>query len=212
MVAVDDLIIKHARTPYDPVKRREYYLRTRQLKGRQRGSSDTHGRSGRAQARIPSSKGKSQKQLEREREADKRIRELKARLDKLREVLKKLVRQAIIRSGVDPGKLLPVEKTTRSEPKSQKRDTKPAEKKTVTEKRKAAERSREYYEENKPKGSQAKREKELKKEIKKAEERIEQVRGNLKASVDRARQQVAAKRPSATSLKPSQKGRSQNGT
>ena len=35
----DGTILMHGRTPYDPVKAHEYYLRTRQLKGRKKGST-----------------------------------------------------------------------------------------------------------------------------------------------------------------------------
>jgi hypothetical protein len=34
----DGTILMHGRTPYDPVKAHEYYIRTRQLKGRKKGS------------------------------------------------------------------------------------------------------------------------------------------------------------------------------
>ena len=34
----DGTILKHGRAPYDPVKAHQYYLRTRQLKGRKKGS------------------------------------------------------------------------------------------------------------------------------------------------------------------------------
>jgi hypothetical protein len=34
----DGTILMHGRAPYDPVKAHEYYIRTRQLKGRKKGS------------------------------------------------------------------------------------------------------------------------------------------------------------------------------
>lgn len=35
----DGTVVMHGKKPYDPVKARQYYLRTRQLKGRQKGTT-----------------------------------------------------------------------------------------------------------------------------------------------------------------------------
>ena len=102
---VDDSILIHYSEGYDPVKAREYYLRTRKLKGRPRGSqqespgrprgnSSTYG-SGQSSGNYQNaSAAERQKELAAQRDA------LKKRLDRLREVLRELVKDAKKRSGV----------------------------------------------------------------------------------------------------------------
>ncbi len=76
---------------YDPVKRREYYLRNRNLKGRKRGSAPV------AKPRV-----KSRAEIAKERHAQltEQVQALTTRLEKLQAALKILVDQAKKRSGV----------------------------------------------------------------------------------------------------------------
>lgn len=78
---------------YDPVKAHEYYLRTRKLKGRKRGSaaSPSLGRLGKAP--MPSTSGVPSKAAQRAKVA-KQISDLRTRLTKLNAELKKRVAEA----------------------------------------------------------------------------------------------------------------------
>lgn len=137
MTEVDDSDLLHAR-PYDPQKAREYYLRTRHLKGRQKGTvrrpssglktgkptiTKTH-HSGSAKAAASSNRAA-----------------LESRLDHLRDVLAELVDAAKKRSGVDTK---PAKKTaTKKEPEKKS-------KLTAAEKAKKAKAEREKYKKNPP--------------------------------------------------------------
>lgn len=79
---------------YDAIKRREYYLRTRKLKGRKKGSVQP----------APHKKTRAQRQAERRRKQEAQIAALKGRLEKLRDVLAELTKKAQERSGVDTSK------------------------------------------------------------------------------------------------------------
>lgn len=91
---------------YDANKRREYYLRTRKLKGRKKGSVKA----------APPRKTRAQRQAERRRKQEAQIAALKGRLEKLRDVLAQLTKAAQARSGVDTKK--PASKTSASKQKS----------------------------------------------------------------------------------------------
>lgn len=84
----EDLV--HASAAYNAAARREYYLRTRKLKGR------THG----SQPPLHPHKTRAQRQAERRRQQEAKIAELKGRLKRLQEVLAAEVKQAKARSGV----------------------------------------------------------------------------------------------------------------
>jgi hypothetical protein len=79
---------------YDATKRRQYYLRTRNLKGRTKGS-----------VRIaPPKKTRAQRQAERRKKQEAQIAALKSRLEKLRDVLAAETKKAQAKSGVDTAK------------------------------------------------------------------------------------------------------------
>lgn len=157
----------HIREDYDPRKRREYYLRTRKLKGRKVGSGKTD------IARHPSTKSapvlkpirsvpkKTAEQRRQETEA--RVAALQERLDKLRKVLQELVAQAKARSGVEDTKSTPPQKQAPQ---------------TNQQKAEAAKRSQDYYEKNKDQILSDK-EKTLQGQIKRVEERIREMRAEL---------------------------------
>ena len=86
--------LEHASAAYNAAKRREYYLRTRKLKGRTHGSDNP----------LHPHKKRAQRQAERRRQQEAKIAELKGRLKKLQEVLAAEVKQAKARSGVKTSK------------------------------------------------------------------------------------------------------------
>lgn len=92
---------------YDAIKRREYYLRTRKLKGRKKGSAKP----------APPKKTRAQRQAERRKKQEAQIAALKGRLEKLRDVLAAEVKKAQARSGVETKKATPA-KTSTSQQKS----------------------------------------------------------------------------------------------
>ena len=102
---IDDSALLHAEKPYDAQKAREYYLRTRKLKGRKKGSGQPTptGRNPRgAQPKaaphpVKPRKTKAQKQ----KEAEVQVAALKKRLARLKEALAELVKAAKLRSGVE---------------------------------------------------------------------------------------------------------------
>jgi ubiquinone biosynthesis protein UbiJ len=147
----DDLV--HA---YDATKRREYYLRTRKLKGHKP-----------AQAKPPK-KTRAQRQAERRKKLEAQVDALKGRLEKLRTVLAELTKQAKARSGVETKKTN--SKTTTSSTK------KPAEKKlTPAQKAKAAKASEEYRKKN-PEKALSEDVKSLNEKIQTIQKRIEKMR------------------------------------
>jgi chromosome segregation ATPase len=83
---------------YDAIKRREYYLRTRKLKGRKKGA---------VRPKAPPKKTRAQRQAERRKKQEAQIAALKGRLEKLRAVLKQLTEAAQKRSGVETKKADP---------------------------------------------------------------------------------------------------------
>jgi hypothetical protein len=78
---------------YDAAKRREYYLKNRQLKGRNHGS---------VKATKPRIKSRAEIAKERHAHLSEQVTALKGRLEKLQAALKVLVDQAKKRSGVKP--------------------------------------------------------------------------------------------------------------
>lgn len=104
---------------YDPVKRREYYLRNRELKGRKHGSGKTT---------IPRIKSRAEITKERHTKLDQQVTALHSRLEKLQAALKILVEQAKKRSGVDTSKTSVTRKasaSTKTATPQKKADAKP---------------------------------------------------------------------------------------
>lgn len=126
---------------YDPLKRREYYLKNRQLKGHTPRAITTAAKP-RHKAAVKPGLDRQQRQAQRRRELQAQVDALKARLKKLREALAELVKAAKARSGVKtPDKKDPGKPGTK----------KPAPKLTPGQKAEAAERAKESYEKNKDK-------------------------------------------------------------
>lgn len=128
---------------YDPVKAREYYLRTRKLKGRKKGQADESSpRAYNSLESLAPQKAKHPKTIQQKKASvEQQLKQLEARLDKLNEVLKQLIEAAKARSGVEP------EKKDSSKSSS---PTKSSDRKlTTSQKKDAAERSKEAYEKEK---------------------------------------------------------------
>lgn len=190
MVTAEEFVLQHAEQPYDPTKAHEYYERTKRLTGRRRGVGvESSGRRSFGSDSFSPRKSKIKTPEQRRKEIEARVKVLKARLEKLREVLRELVKQAQARSGIDP------------KDKSAKKAVAGKSKKlTATQKREAAKRSKEYREKNKndKKESLSDQEKDLQETIKKVKEKIDKAREDLKAATIRAREQ-SMRRPAANS-------------
>lgn len=162
---------------YDPVKAHEYYMRTRELKGRRKASSSigTKTATSTGTTKIATSKRKADSKSV----TAVRVAALKIRLAKLKEVLESLQREAKARSGVEPKR-----ETKPADAKGPARSTRPS---TSVEKAKAAKEARERYEKLNPEQS-------LKDEIASVEAKIAKARERLSQAVGRAR--ATATRPS----------------
>lgn len=162
--------LRHGPTPYDPVKAREYYLRTRQLKGRQTSEGDepTKGRSS-SVARYSSPRKKSAAEktpAQRQKDIEVRVGQLKDRLAKLRKVLTDLTKQVKSNSEDSP------------QPSKASSDRKL----TGSQKAEARKRSKEYYEKNKKDDPASNDTKALEEKIQDVMSKIEEARIKLKES------------------------------
>lgn len=142
---------------YDAAKRREYYLRTRKLKGRKHGS---------AKPVVPH-KTRAQRQAERRKKQEAQIAALKGRLEKLRTVLAQLTKAAQARSGVD------TKKTTSKTSSSQQKSSGKPEKLTAAQKAKKAKEDKKRREADNTPEAQIKS---LNEKIKTIQERIAKMR------------------------------------
>jgi chromosome segregation ATPase len=142
---------------YDAVKRRQYYLRTRKLKGRTKAA---------VKPTIPK-KTRAQRQAERRRKLEADVAALKGRLAKLQAVLAELTKAAKARSGVKD-KTAPKKSTSTSK-------TTGAQKLTPAQKDKAAKAAEEYREKN-PDKVLSEEIKSLNSKIKTIQERIAKMR------------------------------------
>jgi hypothetical protein len=166
-VNVDEFLedfFAHAQ-PYDAAKRREYYLRTRKLKGRGGGGG----------TQAPSNTGvvgPNTRARQRREAAKVEAEKLRQRLDRLKEVLAELVDAAKARSGAEPDKDKPAK-----EEKSKDR------KLTPKEKKEAAERAKESREKNPEKTSPSK-------EVEELRAQIDDIRVKIKVAMERAQKQT----------------------
>lgn len=161
-----------ARAPYDPVARRERYLRTRQLKGRQSGStSDSSNQLNSARQRGSSGERSAQQT------AQARLEALQGRLDRLRDLLAQRVAAAQKRSGIEPASEKRKTSTSKDTGGSKK-----GEPRTAEEKRKDRERSAEYRKQHKNDQPTP-----VQKQIEQAQAEIRDIRKKLKDAVESAR-------------------------
>lgn len=152
---------------YDPVKRREYYLKNRELKGRKpRLTDDSVGHLVRGKV-VVAKKPKKPKQTpaQKRKAVAANLEALKGRLERLREVLRELVKAAKGRSGA------------KDEDKHKKREPS---KQTAKQKADAKKRSKEYY--DKHKGTPEAQVKEIQAKIKEIQAKIADLRAKLASS------------------------------
>lgn len=182
---IEGFMLQHAEQLYDPVKAHEYYLKTRQLKGRQRTRQgfpmtiDRRGALDLATNRIaarPRVSNKSAAQLRAETKA--KVEKLQNRLDRLKEVLRQMTEEAQARSGI---KSQPAKKST-----PEKAGSAAKEKLTTKEKREAAERSEKYRKEHPEKTTPAQEVKELQQKIQDVKEKIREMKEDLAAAREKA--------------------------
>ena len=174
----DDSALLHAELPYDPVKAREYYLRTRNLKGRQGGVKQIPATS--IKGVIPVGVKKSVTPLritakQRQDAVNGRVADLRKRLDRLKIVLNDLVKEAMSNKSKDPSS---VKKDGGQKESSQKSNL------TTTQKREAATRSKEFYEKNKKPSDNPR---DVEDNIRKVRESIKKIRAELNAAIEQAR-------------------------
>ena len=153
---------------YDPVKRHEYYLRTRDLRGRTKALVPAAVRKTIAPVKkAPVKKSRAQRQ----KEMEIRIQKLEAKLKQAQLVLKALTEAAQKRAGVEKNAVEKYQdkKTSRSDPTAKYQRLTPAQK---AAKAKASEK---YYNENKDKILED-RVHELTNKIKAVQERIKRLK------------------------------------
>lgn len=180
---IDDSALLHAEQPYDPQKAREYYLRTRKLKGRKKGSEELP--SGDTKKRALSLVGKVQKAAPKQSGEARRaeiaaeVTRLRGRLETLKKALAALVDDAKGRSGA--------KKDTKDKPgaKDSKGGSKGESKLSPQEKRKAAERSKKWREKHKDKTPEQ--------QVVALKEQIKDIRAKIKAAIAKAKKQSKPK-------------------
>lgn len=158
-----EFILSHADPNYDPRKRREYYLRTRQLKGREPGAG-----------RPPSApSGRPNLNLSTEKERRERVEALQRKLDRLKEIYQELLAQSKGRAGIESPSKTPAKKASSSKGGSSSTKT------TAKERREAAERSKEWREKHPKKKSQP-------------EKSVEEKLASLRKAIAKIRAEIAA--------------------
>lgn len=188
----DDSALLHGMERYDPQKAHEYYLRTRQLKGKHPGGAQViplHGRT-KTGAVVLTPHHKSAKQLQ--NEAKVRTAALHQRLDRLKSVLALLVKQAKERSGVKVSdSRSPAQRQKEAKGKSPHEHTH----QTAAEKRKA----HEDYLKNKAKHpTKTKTDHQLHMQIKEVEAKIAKVRAELQTAIEQARKHAQSQSKTAS--------------
>jgi len=174
-MTVDDSALIHRRA-YDPVKAREYYLKTRQLKGRRSGSSkEDSTSSSTVGSKVVTSNTEMRPSRQAELEAQRDA--LMKRLETLRNVLAQKVEAAKARSGVET----PSKKEAASEQTKEKSGKETADKPlTEQQKREKREASREQYEKE--------RKMSLSVEVQQLQEQIKDIRAKIEKAIADARQ------------------------
>jgi hypothetical protein len=172
----DGTVIMHARAPYDPVKAHEYYLRRRELKGREKAATYT------VQYKGKTVKLTARELTEQKVYAAKRVNDIKQKLSELNTKLLEALRTAKAKKA-----------------KSTRESSKPP---SAAEKSKAARESRKYRDKHKQElATKSKRAaaktKDTSKSVDPVEElvgRVEKVKETLKAAVAKQRALAGATR------------------
>lgn len=156
---------------YNPAARRERYLRSRQLKGRQPGAgSQPTGTGGRPKT-LQTTTAKQRREA-----AEARVERLNKRLDTLREVLRDLVEQSKARAGVDPKS-----KSSSSSSSSSKSKDSGSSEKTAKQKKEDAERAADKREKEK-RLSPSDEAKDIEKKIADVRKKISEMKAELAAA------------------------------
>lgn len=189
-----DNFLAHA---YDPVKAREYYLRTRQLKGRKKGLAQVPGGREPAKGLTAPPRATAVKKAAPAPKGANRMQVLNARLTRLTEILDLLdsrVAAAQARSGVEG-----VAKKTAASKKAASTKTSKDKPKSASDKKADAKAAAERYEKNKTsetsKGAQA-----VQDEIEEVQKKIAEARDELKAALAKAR--ASSPKPKAAPSRP----------
>ena len=149
---IDDSALFHA-SNYDPAKAREYYLRTRKLKGRRKGTSSA-GPVSKSPAAARSNAVKRPAKTNQHAAARKRRRELKAkkealekRLERLTEALREAVKKAKGKNESQKKKQAPETRKDKADRNANKKGKKPE---TAAQKKERAKKAKEEYEKKNP--------------------------------------------------------------
>ena len=177
-----EAVLAHAKV-YDAAKAREYYLRTRQLKGRRPTAQVAS--IGRPVARGASN---AEMRLSRRKKLEAEKAKLEKRIEELKNALESLVRQTKRRAGISASE----DAQKGSDPKEQAdRNTRDKKDKPLTEKQKADKREapKEQYE--KEKGMT------LSREVEALRDQAKDIRVKLEAAIEDARKTAPEKKPRA---------------
>lgn len=175
--------LMHYNPGYDPAKAREYYLRTRKLKGRAKGeAAQPKGRT--SSARSAGGLSPAQRAAAKSKETKARVAGIRKSLDKLSNHLDKLLEERRKKGNTssDSSK----KESAKDTSKEKSSDKEPAEKLSAAEKAKKAKKARDEYE-KKPKEPSEKTAEELDAEIAKVRARLRSLRASLREALDRAR-------------------------
>lgn len=160
--------LEHAKV-YDPVKAREYYLRTRHLKGRRPAAQE-------ASIGRPTARGASnaEMRLSRRKQLEAEKAKLEKRIEELKNALESLVRQAKRRAGITAAE----DSATKKDPKEQAdRNTRDKKDKPLTEKQKADKRKAAKDQYEKEKGMT------LSREVEALRKEAQDIRAKLEAAI-----------------------------
>lgn len=170
--------LQHA---YDPQKAHEYYLKTRKLKGRRKGTgSSSSGRPTPGQSIVSTRADRASVSVEQKRkEQAAKVQALKGKLDKLQNLLKQLTEKLNARSGDDAKS----DSTKSSSEKSGggSKDSKDRKPLTAKQKADARDRAKESYEKNnKPDPKKSQTQEEIREKIADVREQIRDVQQKLR--------------------------------
>lgn len=182
---------------YDPVKAREYYLRTRELKGRKPAASRPVGDK---RSTGPSKAELARRKLQAERKAERakleaKLSELETRVDQLNRAIKQAKVEAMRRAGnvseetlsrmisaevKSPGSSKGMKDEKKADDKSKDQANSTPDKKTAAEKRKAAKAAKEKYDEENP-DSKDQSNSDLKEKVDSTAEKLETLQKRVEA-------------------------------
>lgn len=168
--------LKHAGV-YDPAKARAYYLRTRVLKGRKKGSGDELGGDTRLGG-SPNNVIRPSRQAELREQRDR----LEKRLERLKSILSNMVDAAKARSGVEVESKSAKSETSKAAEKKASSKDKPLTEKQKQDKRDA---SKKQYEEEK--GAT------LSVEVQQLQKQVKEIRAKIEAALEDSRRKAKKK-------------------